>query len=270
MAAERRRRRELPEIEGVPVERGVGPARQDTTAPLETSRQILESLPQPYPSTAEGDLSPREREMLELCEAAVDNLATAFWAAGKGLQLIRDLQLYRDDTHRTFEEFVEDRFEISRAQAYRLIDAWPLGEILSPMGDKINERQVRALLPVADTYGNDAAVTVYRTIAETDGVRVTAKIIEGAVSVLPHDEQFDVEKAVDQIRAYLAGEVVPPAPSPVSPAEVWATEAGRVRTVLRRIRRDVVRAAAVEHRDEARQLADELRAMADELDQGTQ
>lgn len=35
---------------------------------------------------------------------------------------------------------------MSRSPAYRLIDAWPLAERLSPMGDKLNERQVRELL----------------------------------------------------------------------------------------------------------------------------
>jgi hypothetical protein len=37
---------------------------------------------------------------------------------------------------------------MSRSPAYRLIDAWPLAERLSPMGDKLNERQVRKLLPL--------------------------------------------------------------------------------------------------------------------------
>lgn len=263
-AEKRRRRRDIPEIEGVPVEHGVGPARDDTT-PDDASHPMLESLPAPYLSTAEGDLTPREHEIRKLCEAAIANLATAFWAAGKALQVIRDAGLYRN-THGTFEEYVADEWEMSRPQAYRLIDAWPLAEALSPMGDKINERQIRALLPIADRHGREAAVTVYRTVAETDGVRVTAKVIEGAIGVLPDGDHFDAETAITQIRAYLTGHQTPPVSPTPSPAQVWAAEAHRVRSALRRIRRDAVRAAAIENPDEAHRLATELREIADELE----
>lgn len=74
---------------------------------------------------------------------------------------------------------------MSRPQAYRLIDAWPLAERLSPMGDKRNERQTRELFPLASRHGHDAAVTVYRTVAETDGIQVSAALLHGAASILP-------------------------------------------------------------------------------------
>jgi len=41
---------------------------------------------------------------------------------------------------------------MSRSPAYRLIDAWPLAERLFPMGDKLNERQVHELLPLASRH----------------------------------------------------------------------------------------------------------------------
>jgi hypothetical protein len=139
------------------------------------------SLPDPYTGAADGQLSDREQADLATCEAALDNLRVAFWAAGKALQVIRDARLYRD-THATFEDYVEQRWDMSRSPAYRLIDAWPLAERLSPMGDKLNERQVRELLPLAGRHGHDAAVTVYRTVAETDGIQVTATLLHGTVS----------------------------------------------------------------------------------------
>ena len=55
-------------------------------------------------------------------------------------------------THATFEDHIEQRWDMSRSPAYRLIDAWPLAERLSPMGDKLNERQVRKLLPLASRH----------------------------------------------------------------------------------------------------------------------
>ncbi|MEU8310281.1 hypothetical protein AB0C84_42585 [Actinomadura sp. NPDC048955] len=94
----------------------------------------------------------------------------AFWAAGKALQTIRDARLY-GTTHATFEEYVEQRWQMGRAHAYRLIQAWPLAEALSPIGDTtLNEAQVRALLPLAAQHGQDAAVVGYGTVAEVDGL----------------------------------------------------------------------------------------------------
>lgn len=147
------------------------------------------AVPAPYAGQHEGELTEQERVDLATCEVALDNLRMAFWAAGKALQTIRDARLYRD-SHPTFEAYLADRWDMSHAQAYRLIEGWPLAERLSAMGDKLNERQVRALLPIADQHGPDAAVTVYRTITETDGIRVTAAVILGAVAALPAD-RFD-------------------------------------------------------------------------------
>lgn len=242
-------------------------------APLaEAQPSVLDprALPTPHAPASEGaELLDTERQDLATCEAAIDTLRMAFWAAGKALQVIRDARLYRE-TYGTFEEYVEDRWDMRRAHADRLIRAWPLAGALDPIGSKIVEGQVRELLPVAERHGQDAAVAVYRTIAEADGVRVTAAVIKGAVGVLPDDDHFDTDKAVEQIRAYLAGQTAPSEPSAPSPAELWAAEAGRVRSALRRIRRDVVRAAAVENPEEARELAAELRALADEVEQDVQ
>jgi uncharacterized protein (DUF2252 family) len=236
-------------------------------APAATS---LPAVPIPYEaSSGSPDLVDAERADLAACEAAIDTLRVAFWAAGKALQVIRDARLYRG-TNATFEEYVEDRWQMSRPQAYRLIQAWPLAEALSPIGDKtLNEGQIRELIPVANRYGQDAAVTVYRTIAETGGVRVTAGLIKGAVAVLP-DDRFDKDEAVEQIRAYLAGEAIEPAAPDATPAEVFAAEAKRVRTALRRIRNDTIRTAGADNPEEVRQLAAELRELADEMEKDAQ
>jgi hypothetical protein len=257
-------RRALPKVEGAKVERGVVPGTVKTVPSAEFRPPAGDSipasrLPEPHePASDSPTLSGRERSDLAACEAALDRLRVAFWAAGKALQTIRDARLYRE-AYGTFEEYVAERWEMSRPQAYRLIDAWPLAAALSPMGDTLNERQVRELLPVADQHGQDAAVTVYRTIAETDGVRVTAAVLKGAVGVLPAD-RFDPEKAVEQIRAYLAGEVTPSQPVS-SPGE----QLERFRGSLRRIKVEAIRAAGPEA---VRELAGELRALADEMEQG--
>jgi hypothetical protein len=157
---------------------------------------------------------------------------------------------------------------MSRPQAYRLIDAWPLAERLSPMGD-INERQIRELIPLAALHGEDAAATVYGAISETDGVHVTADLLHRAVAVLPRDH-FDPAEAVRQIRAYLAAPTRPPTPAAVDPVALVTAEATRLRKVLHRAAdHGALKAAAAQHPDAVREVIADMRALLDELEKGT-
>jgi hypothetical protein len=222
------------------------------------------SLPEPYAAAADGQLSDREQADLATCEVALDNLRVAFWAAGKALQVIRDARLYRG-THATFEDYVEQRWDMSRSQAYRLVDAWPLAERLSPMGDKLNERQIRELLPLASRYGQDAAVTVYRTVAETDGIQVTAALLHGTVSILPADH-FDPAEAIGQIRAYLTGNPGNQLRT-ANPVETFATEAAKLLRVLHRVSaRGVLQAALDADPDVVRKMIADMRTLLDAIE----
>ncbi len=224
------------------------------------------SLPDPSTATADGQLSDREHADLAACEAALDNLRVAFWAAGKALQVIRDARLYRS-THATFEDYVEQRWDVSRSQAYRLIDAWPLAERLSPMGDTLNERQIRELLPLAGRHGQDAAVTVYRTVAETDGVQVTAAVLHGAVSILPPG-RFDADEAVAQIRAYLAGHLDGQPRHNVSAVETFTAQAEKMlRTLQRAASRGTLQAAAHADPETVRRMIADMRSILDAIEQ---
>lgn len=224
------------------------------------------AVPEPYEGPETGALDAGERADLQVCEQALDALRRAFWAAGKALQVIRDARLYRED-YGTFEEYLSVRWDMQTSHAYRLIEAWPLAEriALSPMGDKVNERQVRELLPVAAEHGQDVAELVYATVAETDGVRVTAALLRDVVQVLPADGQMDRRAAVDQIRAFLAGQAQPSEPPPVPPVQLWQTESRRARTAIGRLRQHADAIAAADP-DDARALAKELRAMAAEVE----
>ncbi len=224
------------------------------------------TVPAPYAATEEGQLSASEHDDLAACEDALNSLRLAFWAAGKALQVIRDARLYRE-THDTFEEYVEDRWDMSRAQAYRLIAAWPLAERLSPIGDKrLNEPQIRELLPVARDHGQDAAVTVYSTVAETDGVTVTAAVLHGVVGILP-DDRFDPAEAAEQIRAYLAG--APVAPNrPADPVGTVTAESAKILRALHRVSSArVLRAALDADPAVVRRLIADVRAGLDALEQ---
>lgn len=244
--------------------------RRREAGPTAASSRGLAALPQalPDPYEAIGDspnLIDTERQDLALAEAAIDSLRVAFWAAGKALQLIRDARLYRG-THATFEDYLTERWDMQTSQAYRLIQAWPLAERLSPMGDKLNERQVRGLLPVAVRHGQEAAAAVYQTVAETEGVRVTAAVLDGVVKILPSG-QWDRDQAVQQIRAYLAGTLHQEPPVAIDPADAWEVEAARLRATVRRVvTAPTWRTAARKNPEQARMVITELRELLDEIE----
>lgn len=216
-------------------------------------------VPEPYESTASGPLTSQEHQNLTVCETALNVLRVAFAQAGKALQTIRDARLYREEFS-TFEDYCEVKWQMSRQQAYRLIQAWPVAEAVSPIGDTVNEGQVRELVPIATRHGRDAAVTVYRAVAEIEGVNVTAAILKRAVAALPPNH-WDPELATRLIREHLTEDK--PTPAPVDPATGLATELGRVMAAFRNTRfLDAYRAGPAEQRHA---VVESLRALADEL-----
>ncbi|WP_049560192.1 hypothetical protein [Nonomuraea sp. SBT364] len=228
-------------------------------------------MPAPYVQPrADGELTEQERADLFTCEAALDGLRLAWWAAGKALQTIRDARLYRAG-HLSFEAYCASRWDMTRRQADRLIAAWPLAERLRPIGlSSLNEGQIRELLPLADRHGQDAAAVVYQTVAEADGVRVTAAVLKGAAAVVAGD-RFDPVAAAAQIRAYLAGDLkAGPAAEPAGPVEAFTAEAERLRaTISRTIQRPTFRTYARTHPDQARAVVAGLRALLDDIETAT-
>jgi len=224
------------------------------------------SLPDPYTAAADGQLSDREHADLAACEAALENLRVAFWAAGKALQVVRDARLYRD-THATFEDYLAQRWDMSRAQAYRLIGAWPLAERLSPIGDKLNESQVRELLPLAERHGQDAAVTVYRAVTEADSVQVTAGVLHQVVGILPAGH-FDPAEAVEQICAYLTGNLDRRPRHDASAVEAFTAQAQKMlRTLQRAASRGTLQAAAHADPETVRRVIADMRSILDAIEQ---
>lgn len=207
-----------------------------------------------------------EQQYFALCEAAIETLRAAFWAAGKALQIIRDAKLYRVD-YANFEAYCEERWGIGRDYADRLIRAWPLAERLHQNEWKrTNEAQIRELVPLGDKYGIDAAVLVYETVAGHEDTPTTAAVLKGAVAALPRGD-FDTEIAVEHIRAYLAGLGAPADPEPVAPSAALSAEARRIRFALQRhVKRGTFMAVARENPDEVRRIVAELRDLLDEVE----
>jgi hypothetical protein len=254
----------LAAVAELPQEPAPVPAPEPVAAPPPLLSAVAVPEP-PHSPAGHGPLTAGELDHLAVCEAALDNLRTAFAAAGKALQVVRDGRLYRDG-YATFEDYAEQRWDMSRAQAYRLIEAWPLAARLSPMGDKLNERQVRELLRLSDRHGEDAAAVVYETVSEADGVQVTAAVLHDVVGILPAD-YFDRDEAVAQIRAYLAGDRTPPGRPPADPVQAFTADAAKLVSDLHRVAAgNAFNAARTADPDRVKQAVANIRAALDEIE----
>lgn len=99
------------------------------------------------------------------------------------LRLLRDKKLYRS-THSSFQTYVQERFGMKRAHAYRLISAAAVFENLSPIGDilPINESVCRYLATISEP---DTQREAWRQILEEkDGEIPTTKDVKGIVERL--------------------------------------------------------------------------------------
>ena len=94
-----------------------------------------------------SQLTSTEQQQRHQLEQQVES---AFYLAGMALQQLRDLRLYRS-THRSFQEYCQERFEYTRRRSYQLIDAARVVDNLRSQSEQIvhifptKEAQVRPL-----------------------------------------------------------------------------------------------------------------------------
>ncbi len=133
------------------------------------------------------DLSEEETKTLLECENTIAEGRMAFLEVGSALLTISSQKLYRAEFS-TFEAYLNDRWEISKAYAYRMINAFKIGELMSPIGDIVpeNEAQVRALT----TVPADERQGVWKEAVESapEG-KVTAKHVEAAAAKLTKEDR---------------------------------------------------------------------------------
>jgi hypothetical protein len=130
-----------------PLPESVKAARRRKLA-LATAKQAGAQT-QPDPSTPESastvpETCPEPR-LAEL-EAIVEKGLATFIEVGSALLEIRDSRLYHQ-THKTFEDYCRERWEMSRQRAHQLIEASEVARNLSTVVDvsPTSERQVRPL-----------------------------------------------------------------------------------------------------------------------------
>ena len=91
-------------------------------------------------------LSSSEAQTLAHYEAIIARGLKTFVEVGQALLAIREQKLYRE-AYGTFEDYLRQRWDLSRSYAHRLIDAAEVTERLLPVGNllPVNEAQARPL-----------------------------------------------------------------------------------------------------------------------------
>lgn len=89
-------------------------------------------------------LAKTEQSELAACEEVIERGRGTFIEVGNALLKIRDGKLYRV-THRTFELYCQERWEMSRKHAHRMIESAGVVANLTPIGDKSLRPQIEHL-----------------------------------------------------------------------------------------------------------------------------
>ena len=148
----------------------------------------------------------------DLC-IVVDEGLQSFVTVGNALRAISEEKLYRDE-YSTFNEFVQDRFEIKCNYAHKLIASSEVVAELSSGCDIIpfTERQTRPLVAIKDPDVRRAIweLTVKETIDKC--LRLTAKSVESVASRLLN-KQVDGMCTTGTHRESASTEIVDAAPS---------------------------------------------------------
>lgn len=107
-------------------------------------------------------------------EAVIERGIKTFYEVGAALADIRDRRLYRAE-YDTFEQYTEQRWQMSRSRAYQMIEAAGTVSTIVDTGAPIpaNEGQARALSKVP---GPERAEVWAETIERTDGKPTAAAV----------------------------------------------------------------------------------------------
>ncbi|MEV6357955.1 hypothetical protein [Streptomyces hydrogenans] len=190
----------------------VAPGRPDNAIQLARALGASDKLPTKQ-LTDTPALIAQEQDMLLKCESAIENLNLAFFAAGKALQVVRDAKLYRA-RFSAFEEYTQERWEITPQYAGKLIRTWRVAEALHSaklgggletiVSRKLRYGQAWELVTLAEEHGVQAAVYLYLALIKVMGSKVTAAHVAGAVEALPQEAAGHKAKTEDAVLVYLS------------------------------------------------------------------
>ncbi len=84
------------------------------------------------------------KERLSELESVIETNLRDFYRIGCALKEIRDARLYLRLGFNRFDDYIRTRWEMGKSQAYRLIEASCVIDNLSPIGERLPEREAQA------------------------------------------------------------------------------------------------------------------------------
>ena len=117
-------------------------------------------------------------------EGTIRVASKSYRVIGEALNVINNLDLYKERGFKTFESYVEIFFDITRDYAYKMISAYRVDCILEESGFKpserpINEAQCRPMASLDDKY----ILPVWDKVTESKK-RITAKLINSICDII--------------------------------------------------------------------------------------
>lgn len=129
-------------------------------------------------------LDTKEKASLERHERTIAHGLSCFQEVGAALMAIRDGRLYREQ-FKTFEAYLENKWGIGRAHAYRLIEARKIVATLSPQGDNktvVLPTQEAVVRPLVGYKPEDQQAAWTAVVAKAGDGPVTAKLVKAEMA----------------------------------------------------------------------------------------
>jgi hypothetical protein len=165
-----------------------------------------------------GRLDVSERAALLKCEKTIEEGRRTFVEVGNALAAIRDARLYRE-SHKTFEAYCRQRWDIGRAHAYRLIESAAVASNLSPIGDK----SCPSSCPSSQPQSEAAA----RALAKAPPEK-RAEVMQAVADASKAPTAAAIKKAVESVARANDSEREDDSPQPI-PAIVSAVSRGKIK-----------------------------------------
>jgi hypothetical protein len=137
------------------------------------------------------ELTSGEQQLFEQHEEIIERGLQTFYAVGYALADIRDQRLYRAE-YKTFEDYCQQRWNMSKSNANRLVQAASIVDNLAPIGVKPqNEAQVR---PLAKLETAEDQQDAWKEAVERSNGKPTAKVVGEVVQERTNPPAAETER----------------------------------------------------------------------------